>query len=68
LICTAFLLGAAAGGYATHKFGNPALWCVICVLVLTAIGVRSRLLSMPEPAADRSNEVSPAASGTTLSS
>ena len=40
VICTAFLAGAAAGGYATPRFGNRALWCDIVLLVLVAIRVR----------------------------
>ncbi|MEG9437852.1 DUF1275 domain-containing protein [Edaphobacter sp. HDX4] len=46
-ICMAFLAGAAVGGYATYAFGNPALWCDILLLVLIAIGVRSRLRLAP---------------------
>jgi uncharacterized membrane protein YoaK (UPF0700 family) len=42
IICAAFLLGAAAGGYATGRFGNRALWCDIVLLVLVAIRVRPR--------------------------
>ncbi len=42
-ICSAFLLGAAAGGFATHEFGNRALWCDIVFLILVAIQVRNRL-------------------------
>jgi uncharacterized membrane protein YoaK (UPF0700 family) len=34
VICTAFLVGAAAGGYAAQRFGNRALWCDIMLLVL----------------------------------
>jgi len=40
VICTAFLVGATAGGYATGRFGNRALWCEIAVLALAAIRVR----------------------------
>jgi len=43
VICTAFLAGAAAGGYATPAFGNRALWFDVLLLVLIAIRVRSRL-------------------------
>jgi uncharacterized membrane protein YoaK (UPF0700 family) len=42
-ICAAFLVGAAAGGYAADRFGNRALWCEVIVLVLIAIRVQSRL-------------------------
>lgn len=42
-ICCAFLLGAAAGGFGTHEFGNKALWCDIVLLILVAIQVRKRL-------------------------
>jgi len=45
VICTAFLVGAAAGGYATQTFGNRALWCDVILLVLIAIRVQSRLSS-----------------------
>jgi uncharacterized membrane protein YoaK (UPF0700 family) len=41
VICGAFLAGAAAGGYATQKFGNPALWCDIVLLGLVAIRLRA---------------------------
>ncbi len=37
VICTAFLLGATSGGYATKTFGNRALWCDIVLFVLIAI-------------------------------
>jgi len=39
MICTAFLLGATAGGYSTGRFGNRALWCDIALLILVAIRV-----------------------------
>jgi uncharacterized membrane protein YoaK (UPF0700 family) len=42
IICTTFLLGAAAGGYATGRFGNPALWFGIVVLAVVALRVRPR--------------------------
>jgi len=42
-ICSAFLLGAAAGGFGTREFGNRALWCDIVLLILVAIQVRKRL-------------------------
>jgi uncharacterized membrane protein YoaK (UPF0700 family) len=41
VICAAFLLGATAGGYATQKFGNRALWCDVIVLGLVAIRVQT---------------------------
>ncbi len=43
VICTAFLVGATAGGYSTQAFGNRALWCDIVLLVVIAIRVQSRL-------------------------
>jgi uncharacterized membrane protein YoaK (UPF0700 family) len=43
LICAAFLVGAAIGGYTTRAFGNRALWCDIFLLVLIAASVQSRL-------------------------
>jgi uncharacterized membrane protein YoaK (UPF0700 family) len=43
VICAAFLVGAAAGGYSTQAFGNRALWGDVALLVLIAIRVRSRL-------------------------
>jgi uncharacterized membrane protein YoaK (UPF0700 family) len=43
VICTAFLVGATAGGYSTQAFGNRALWCDIILLVAIAVQVRSRL-------------------------
>jgi uncharacterized membrane protein YoaK (UPF0700 family) len=49
VICTAFLVGATAGGYSTQAFGNRALWCDIILLVLIAILVRSRLGSNWNP-------------------
>jgi uncharacterized membrane protein YoaK (UPF0700 family) len=42
-ICTVFLLGAAAGGYSAHAFGNRALWCDAILLVLIGLRVQSRL-------------------------
>jgi uncharacterized membrane protein YoaK (UPF0700 family) len=42
MICTAFLFGATAGGYAAGRFGNRALWCDIVLLALVAIRVRPR--------------------------
>jgi uncharacterized membrane protein YoaK (UPF0700 family) len=41
VICAAFLPGATAGGYATQKFGNRALWCDVIVLGLMAIRVQT---------------------------
>jgi len=35
-ICSAFLLGAAAGAFATHDFGNRALWCDVALLAVVA--------------------------------
>ena len=53
VICAAFLLGATAGGYGAQTFGNRGLWFDICLLVLTAIRVRSRLhLPLIVPAVD----------------
>ncbi len=40
VICTAFLLGATSGGYATKSLGNRALWCDIALFVLIAILVK----------------------------
>jgi uncharacterized membrane protein YoaK (UPF0700 family) len=40
-ICVAFLAGATAGGYATQKFGNRALWCDVILLGLVAIRLRA---------------------------
>ena len=45
VICSAFLGGATAGGYAAQTFGNRALWCDVTLLVLIAICVQSRLSS-----------------------
>jgi uncharacterized membrane protein YoaK (UPF0700 family) len=41
VICGAFLAGATAGGYATQKFGNRALWCDVVLLGLVAIRLRA---------------------------
>jgi len=49
VICTAFLVGATAGGYSTQAFGNRALWCDIILLVVIAIQVQSRLRSNRTP-------------------
>lgn len=46
-ICTAFLAGAAAGGYATRMLGNRALWCDISLLALAALRVQYRLRDRP---------------------
>lgn len=40
VICGAFLAGASAGGYATQRFGNRALWCDVVLLGLVAIRLR----------------------------
>ena len=40
VICIAFLLGATSGGYATHAFGNRALWCDIVLFFLITILVQ----------------------------
>jgi uncharacterized membrane protein YoaK (UPF0700 family) len=37
VICLAFLLGATTGGYATHAFGNRALWCDMALFLLIAV-------------------------------
>jgi uncharacterized membrane protein YoaK (UPF0700 family) len=42
VICSAFLLGATAGGYTTSEFGNRALWCDIVILSFVAIRIRPR--------------------------
>jgi uncharacterized membrane protein YoaK (UPF0700 family) len=42
-ICTAFLVGAAGGGYGAQAFGNRALWCDVILLILIAIRVHLRL-------------------------
>jgi uncharacterized membrane protein YoaK (UPF0700 family) len=43
VICTAFLVGATAGGYSTQAFGNRALWFDILMLAVIAVQVQSRL-------------------------
>ncbi|MGD1069987.1 MAG: YoaK family protein [Bryobacteraceae bacterium] len=54
IICTAFLVGAAAGGYATQTFGNRALWCDVALLALAAVSVRNRLKGYSQPMRSRS--------------
>lgn len=47
VICLAFLVGAASGGFAVQAFGNRALWGDIAVLSLVAIRVQFRLRLPP---------------------
>jgi uncharacterized membrane protein YoaK (UPF0700 family) len=49
VICTAFLVGATAGGYSTQAFGNCALWFDIILLAVIAVRVQSRLRSNRTP-------------------
>jgi uncharacterized membrane protein YoaK (UPF0700 family) len=42
IICIAFLVGATAGGYATGRIGNRALWIEFAALAMVAIRVRPR--------------------------
>ena len=39
-ICTAFLVGATAGGYLTRAFGNRGLWCDLVLLLFVSILVQ----------------------------
>jgi uncharacterized membrane protein YoaK (UPF0700 family) len=41
VICASFLAGAAAGGFATQRFGNRALWCDVILLGLVAIRLQA---------------------------
>ena len=43
IICTAFLAGAAGGGYTAQAFGNRALWCCAVLLALATLRVQYRL-------------------------
>lgn len=46
-ICGAFLVGAIAGDYATHAFGNRALWCEVVGLLGIGTVIRSQLRKTP---------------------
>jgi uncharacterized membrane protein YoaK (UPF0700 family) len=54
VICTAFLAGAAAGGYTAQTFGNRALWCCAVLLALATLRVQYRLSLPPVQAVQRS--------------
>jgi hypothetical protein len=49
VVCLAFAIGAAAGGWSTPRLGNPSLWIVAGPLMLGLVMLRGRAYASAAP-------------------